>query len=361
VWDVVVCGGGPAGAVAAHQLARAGLRVLLADRVDPQAHKIGEALAGTAARLLRSLGLPAPPEGGHTPIGGNLSVWGTDVPVATDFLRDPDGPGWRLDRRRFDMELRSAAVAAGARPRTAHLAEVAREGDMWRVGFDDGGTARARWLVDATGRRAALARKLGAVRHRDVRLVAVYALGRAAPEFRSNRTLIEAVPGGWWYAARLPSGDAVAGFHTDPRTAVPLVRSPAAWERALAGTRHLPALLGGTRFDRPLGATEACGARLNKVLGDGWVACGDAAQSFDPVSAQGILSALHGGLKAAELVQAALRGDEPDRDAHAGQLDRIRRTYLARRLAAYRAERRWPQAPFWARQGADETAEAVAC
>ncbi|HEV7368226.1 NAD(P)/FAD-dependent oxidoreductase [Arenibaculum sp.] len=353
MWDVVVCGGGPAGAVASHQLARAGHRVLLADRIDPDAHKVGEALPGAAARLLRALGLPVPPgDGGHAPIGGNLSAWGADAPVATDFLRDPDGPGWRLDRRRFDAELRSAAAAAGAGLRTAHLVELAREGREWRIGFDDGGTVRARWLVDATGRRAAVARKLGAVRHRDARLVAVYALGKASPAFRANRTLIEAVPRGWWYAARLPSGDAVAGFHTDPRDAVPLVRDHEAWEQALAQSRHVFALMGGTRFDRPLGATEACGARLNEVLGDGWVACGDAAQSFDPVSAQGILSALHGGMKAAELVRAALEGAAPDRDAYRAQLDRIRRTYLARRLAAYRSERRWPEERFWTRHGA---------
>ena len=88
MWDAVIAGAGPAGAVAAYELARRGRRVLLADAVDPAAPKVGEALPGAAVRLLRSIELPVPAAGGpHTPIGGNLSSWNSDQLVANDFLR----------------------------------------------------------------------------------------------------------------------------------------------------------------------------------------------------------------------------------------------------------------------------------
>lgn len=347
----MVAGGGPAGAVAARQLALAGLRVVLADRIDPERHKVGEALSGAAVRLLRSLSLPVPKPGGpHTIISGNLSVWNSEIPIPTDFIRDPDGPGWRLDRRRFDAELRDAAMKAAVTWRPAQLTEVVRSGDAWRVCFDDGSTAHAHWLVDATGRRAAIARRLGSVRRRDAHLVAVYAMGRAPATFQLNRTLIEAAPNGWWYAARLPSGQAIAGLHTCPRDAVPLIRQPDRWRQAMAATTTLSALLAGISFDRLLGAIDACGSQLDRMVGDGWVACGDAAQSFDPISAQGILSALHGGMKAAELVLGALMGTGETPADYARRLAQIRQAYLIRRRAAYRTERRWLTAPFWLSQ-----------
>ncbi|MGI5430721.1 NAD(P)/FAD-dependent oxidoreductase [Streptomyces sp. CA-179760] len=73
---------------------------------------------------------------------------------------------------------------------------------------------RCEWVVDATGRRAAIGRGQGRYRKQD-RLVAVYALfARRLPGRRSEDTelgtLVEAVPGGWWYMARVPAGRLVA-------------------------------------------------------------------------------------------------------------------------------------------------------
>src|SRR6202051_2215424 len=159
MWDAVVRAAGPAGAVAAAGLARAGRRVLLADRPNAGC-KIGEALPGAAARLLRALDLPAPaPQGPPAPIAGTLSAWGAPDFVGTDSLRDPYGAPWRLDRRRFDADLREAARVAGATVRPARLREVARDGDGLRLQFDDGGMERARWVGDASGRSGRLPRE----------------------------------------------------------------------------------------------------------------------------------------------------------------------------------------------------------
>ncbi|MGH6921027.1 MAG: NAD(P)/FAD-dependent oxidoreductase, partial [Geminicoccaceae bacterium] len=176
MWDVVVAGAGPAGAVAAYVLARSGRRVLLADPVDPKVPKFGEALPGAAVRLLRSIGLPAPDSAGpHVPIGGNLSSWNADQLIASDFFREPDGPGWRLDRACFDAQLRAAAVHAGASYRSVRVAALDRLDAGCTVRLKDGGTEMARWIIDATGRRATIARRQGARRGRDARLIALYA------------------------------------------------------------------------------------------------------------------------------------------------------------------------------------------
>jgi flavin-dependent dehydrogenase len=348
MWDVIVAGAGPAGSVAAYVLARNGCRVLLADIVDPKAPKIGEALPSAAVRLLRSIELPVPStKGPHTPISGNLSSWNTDELVAADFISDPDGLGWRLDRARFDADLRTAAIQAGANYRSARVNDLERQDAGWNIRFSDHGNELARWIIDATGRRAAIGRRLGAKRLRDMRLIALYAIGTPAKGVQINRTVIEAVPRGWWYGALLPNGALLAGFHARHRDAVFLLTDPDGWRHALRDTRHVGPMFADTFFDSPCRALEAGGAQLNRYGGDGWIACGDAALSFDPISGQGIFSALYGGMTAGRVISHALNNSRTNLERYSRQLENVRRLYLARCRAVYRNERRWIDQPFW--------------
>lgn len=350
-YDVAVAGAGPAGAVAAGLLARAGLSVLLCDpRLGLVAApaKPGDALPGAADRLLRACGLPPPGASGlHRPIGGNISIWGSPDPIHRDFLNEPDGAGVRLDRAAFEAELVGIARAAGADVRPVRLVHVARDAGRWTLAGRDGGRWRAAFLVDAGGRAAPLARRLGARRRRDEPLVAVVGRGRACPEYRLSRTLVETVPQGWWYAALLPDGAPVFMLHTRPADAARFVARPDEWRAALEAARHVATAFPGATLDAPLRAHEAGGAWLDPMHGPGWVAVGDAALSFDPASAQGIFSALHGGMTVAHAIPAALRGNDTRLEAYAAALIEIRRLYRARLRAHYASERRWPDAPFW--------------
>ena len=350
MWDVVVAGAGPAGATAAARLARAGRRVLLADR-SAAGNKIGEALPGAAVRLLRALDLPAPvPGGAHAPIAGMLSAWGAPDFTATESLRDPYGTAWRLDRLRFDDDLRQAALAAGATPWPARLRDVADAGDGLRLQFDDGSVAHTGWLVDASGRSARPARKLGAGRRHNSRLIALYRIGKCADfcaNFHDSRTFIEASAEGWWYAARLPSGAVIAALHTDAAEAARIKAKPQRWRALLAATHRLGPLFAAVQFTQTLPATDAGGAILSPFYGERWVACGDAAMSFDPISGQGIFAALHSGREAAAAVHAALGGERALLGAYAQRMAEVWSIYRARRAALYASEQRWPDRPFW--------------
>lgn len=348
-----MAGAGPSGAVAAHRLARAGRTVLL---VEPHAlaggpMKPGEALAGVAVRVLRACGLPTPDANPvHRPIGGNVSLWGSDVPIHRDFMTEPDGPGWRLDRRAFEADLLDAARTAGATVEARQFQGAEREGDAWRVTLD-GEDVTARWLIDATGRRAFVARKLGAERRRGQPLVALIGYGAGNDAYRNERNLIEATPYGWWYAALQPDLRPVFMLHTRPNGAGPngfgrLER----WQAALAATTLIASAFPEPVIDG-LRGYEACGAWLKPVFGDGWIACGDAALSFDPCSGQGLLSALQDGMAAAAAVDAALAGDRSSLSAYAARIDNSRAVYCTQLRAHYAAETRWPQAAFWSTTG----------
>lgn len=394
--DAAVAGGGPAGAVAALVLAGAGHRVLLVDdragddrtgddrtgddRAEdnragddrtggggaqddgagggPGAVKIGEFLPPAARPLLRDLGLlDGFLAAAHPASTGTSSAWGSAALHERSHLFDPYGHGWHLDRRRFDALLRDAARAAGAEPLRATVLE--RIGDRLLV-RERGGAVRelhCRWSVDATGRRCTIGRRHGRRRRQD-RLVAAYAVFAdrrpGGPPDREARTLVEAAPHGWWYTTLIPAGRLVAHL-TDPDLADPRLRTPEGFWHGITRTGHLRRRLDG--YD-PAAApaprwTAAHGLRLTPAAGDGWIAAGDAALAFDPLSSQGILTALHTGARAGQAVAACLA--DPGRTAavladYRGFLDGIETAYRGNHAQAYRQERRWPQHPFWERR-----------
>ena len=168
--DVVVLGGGPAGAAAAITLARAGRSVVVIEKSHYEQARIGETLPPAARPLLVRLAVWEPfLLAGHLPSPGVLSVWGDDELHETHFIFNPHGQGWHLDRQQFDTMLAQAASQAGA-----HLycgAQVTSclplAVDRWQVAFTSGRRQhqlRATFLIDATGRAAVLARWQGAHR-----------------------------------------------------------------------------------------------------------------------------------------------------------------------------------------------------
>ena len=312
--------------------------------------KPGDALPGAALRVLRACDLPAPSQStAHRPIGGNISAWGGPAAVRRDFFAEPDGPSWRLDRRVFEADLIAAAREAGVDARAHALQDARREGEVWRLRWREGGSGTARWLIDATGRSAAFARKLGARRHFDEPLVAIVGHGLPDPGFAIERSLVETTPDGWWYAALLPDRRPVFMLHTRPGWRV----APDLWRARLAATRHIAPAFPNMRVEGPLRGYDARGGWLAPVHGDGWIACGDAALSFDPCAAQGLFSALYLGMAAADATLAALRGERAAAAAYAAQCVDIRAIYRRRVQAHYAEERRWPEADFWRTGGWD--------
>src|SRR6185369_9846679 len=146
--------------------------------------------------------------------------------------------------------------------------------------------------------------------------------------------LVEAVRGGWWYSAPLPGGKLVAVHMTDAEGISRRgLSSPAGWWAALSATvhtRHRVAAHRG-RLIGPLATIAADSSRLERVGGRGWLAAGDAAAAFDPLSSRGLMAAMAGGLEAARTARRWLGGDEDAVEVYAAGLARDYGAYLLNR------------------------------
>jgi flavin-dependent dehydrogenase len=355
---VAVAGGGPAGAVASLVLARRGLRVVVLESRAAPERKVGECLPPSLSPLLRHLGLEDL-LAGHLRSLGNRFVWGSPVPGERPFLAGTRGDGWHVDRLAFEAGLAERAVAAGVDwRRGCRLDRCARADSAdggWRLEIETlagRDVLAADFVADATGRPARLARRLGARRLRYDRLVGAAALLRSPAPAADTYTLVEAVPAGWWYSALLADGRLAVAFMTDGDLLDRQVLRPAVWWGALEETGETRARVErhSYRMDDQVRILPAETSRLDRIAGEGWLALGDAAAAYDPLSSNGVGSAMGSGFYAGNAIADLLAGSA---DALPAYLDLLQRAYgacLDLQRHHYAQERRWPESPFWSRR-----------
>lgn len=162
-------------------------------------------------------------------------------------------------------------------------------------------------------------------------------------------TLIEAEELGWWYAASLPNRTLAVALASDPG----IVRDhglahPSTWLARLHRNKHVARRVGEGSLRRGgLVARIAPTSRIDCFAGARWLAVGDAAASCDPISSQGIMNALQGGIRAANAIATALTIGRLDLRVYADNLARSFSEHLINRSYFYTLERRWARSPFW--------------
>jgi flavin-dependent dehydrogenase len=353
-FDVVVIGGGPAGSITAMLLARSGCSVAIVDQPRGGGMSIGETLPPQASKLITALGLSGKFQAqGHRPSPGIVSVWGSAEPWANDFLYSIHGNGWHIDRRKFNAMLTEEATGAGAVFfEAAEIEDCAQDDRGWCLRVSRSGAPHAltcRFAVDARGRCPAGA--FGPSRRTVFdRLVAVAALCPPAPHHSpSDYTFIEAVDEGWFYSALLPSSEYIVAYMTDGDIyAAARSRNPAYLENQLAKAPNTRERIAGALPNfRSFSAVTSPRASVAQPT---WLAVGDAARSYDPLSGLGLYTAMSMASEAAPIVMELLEGNKKriadsehsNREAFA-QYQQVRQDYYAK-------ERRWPNSDFWCRR-----------
>jgi flavin-dependent dehydrogenase len=323
-FDVVVVGGGPAGAAVATWLARAGHGVALLDRARfPRDKACGEFLTPKARTILEDLG-----------VWSALRVAGARTLKAT-LLCAPDGSrarhapahgpaGYALRRVCLDAALLENARRAGVEGCAVRELLRADSGRVCGVQIIDAeGVPQslcARLVIGADGAHSLVARRLGLVRAlprlQRIALVSHWS-GVAGP--------VDAIE-------MRTSGSVVCGTLSPehrpdaPNTANLTLVVPTAWASEIAGRagdwveRTLqarfpdlaPRFAGAAR--EPAVRTVGCfGHVCRPAIADGALLVGDAATFIDPFTGEGVYFGLRGAQMAAEAADHSLRAGDTSR------------------------------------------------
>lgn len=354
--DITIVGAGVAGCTAAIALAPA-YKVILIDKHAEPTERIGESLPPTARRVLKRLGLASDFEGqSHLVSQGMQSCWGGEQLQVNDSLRNPDGSGWHLDRTAFENFLRTTAQRRGALPLwPTRIAASELASDCWQLTTDTGERIQSRWVIDASGRAASFARGQGA---RKIVVDHLAACWTAVPDRgTSGFGQIAAVENGWWYSAPVPGNKRIISFQTDSDLLDAKIRNSAADFFEFARQTPIIAKVlhdaDAHRLREPqslenqtINVVSASSTRLERVVGTQWLALGDAALSFDPLSSQGMFHAMASALQMADL----FLNRQSLRDVYPSQIERVWLHYLEHRRIFYQQEQRWSDRTFWQRR-----------
>ena len=356
-----VIGGGPAGAVTAITLMGRGYSVGVFEKDIEPRQKIGECLTPGANSILSALGmLDTMESSGHLPSVGNRAFWGNDEPIERDFLFGTKGNGWHLDRYHFEAQLINLAKSSGVKCFAGYrLCDLQRESNQWRIHLENAKQTReveAAIIVDATGRRRAIARKYTKI-HRAIlfggapdKLVGLAGI-LSTPNnsnLKDRFTVVEATKYGWCYSALLNDGRLVVTLMTDAdllpkgdRWNILLAKAPKTQQRII---EH------GGELANPPKVQIAAGSRLERAYGQGWISVGDCALAFDPLSSFGITSAMGSAYYAAQAAADFLEGDDKSLITYQATLDQTWENYVSEHTEIYGIEKRWPSSPFWMRR-----------
>ena len=337
--DVLILGGGPAGATAALQLARAGHRVAILEKTTFPRFHVGESLIPADTDVFRRLGLAdaLSPErlpqvrkdGVEFRTGDGLH--GSRIKFAEGL--NPRGAAtvsFNAERAPLDAALLDAATAAGA-----ELFADARVESILRLHDGDvavqtaAGTFEAKYLIDATGQGAVVGRHLKQRRHFDhAALKKVAYFGHFAQVDRDNALGDDEISmvlcdEGWFWMIPVDQDRVSIGMVLDANVAKDVQRRENVPNHQMLawGIARCPLIADRT--------TNATFPERNHVASDFSYTCapysgpghfliGDAATFLDPVFSTGVFLGLEGALDAAARLDRVLKGTLTPARARAG-------------------------------------------
>jgi flavin-dependent dehydrogenase len=332
--DVVIVGGGPAGSTAAFALAKRGYDVLLLDKARHPRETVGESILPSAWKYFDLLGVSEAIErDGYVKKAGGVVVWGDQITEISfrDFAYER--PGLHVERDAMDFLLLDNARRTGARVREGlRAASFAQDsgGDTQVAIADEAGQQSqisCRFLVDATGQAAFVARQQGGRRlDQDFRFVSLWGYF-AGSHYVSSGGMIRPfhdMPAHhpMTFVSRLADWGWVWHIPLREMTSVGInvpidhyrrdVARHASIEdyflETCANTKHLRDLLSAARLTNgSVRVLRDYSYLPDSVAGPGYFVVGDAAGFVDPIFSIGVVMALYSGYLAAWAIDRSLR------------------------------------------------------
>jgi flavin-dependent dehydrogenase len=359
--DVAIIGDGPAGSTVASMLAKSGISVCLIGLPPSSSNKIlfGETLSPNIKFPLKYLGVWKDfLDDEHLPSAGNLSAWGEEKIREKNFIFNPNIHGWHLDRLKFNLMLLNAARRVGAYYFNSKIESVDKHfNNGFEISFKNQNGLMPHFLhsdfvVDATGRKSWFSYKMGIRKSIFDNLCGYVCFFSSGIEGDSDSmTLIESVSDGWWYTALLPRNIRVISFFTDSNLPISVsMKAFSEWKKTMIrNTKYVRMSIDKYNYHAISGPQimMSNSSRLEKMVGENWLAVGDAAATYDPLSSRGIITAINDSINASVTIIKHLNGDVQCLEDYNKCIIANFDNYLKERSYYYKLEKRWTDSAFW--------------
>jgi flavin-dependent dehydrogenase len=354
--DVIVVGGGPAGAAVAARLARLGHEVLLFEKERFPRFHIGESLLPCSLALFRELGvMPALEKADFlpkyaaefvTPDGSARQRY-----AFADGLVEGSPSAFQVDRSEFDRVLLEHAKVEGVRVLEEHQVvkfrvELAERVEVTvRTAGSAELTARAEMLVDASGQNALVASRLG-LRQMEPELknFAVFSHFEGAARatgLAEGDISVVLVSEGWWWVIPLRNDRTSIGFVGPARALGGRKPDEAFLTEGIAAAPYLAERFARARRVADVRTISDWSYTSRALAGDRFVLVGDAGAFIDPVFSTGVHLGLTGALRAAAAIDRAVRARRFERGSfleYERDMRRLVATYTELVKGFYRPE-----------------------
>jgi flavin-dependent dehydrogenase len=356
--DVVIAGAGPAGSTACYLLAGLGFRVLLLEKSEFPRYQIGESLTPSIVPVLDFLQLRQTVEGGgFLRMAGHTVCWSSPEPRTGYYSPDKSRMGFQVWRESFDALLLEHA-------RRQKGAEIRLGVGVNQVSIDRRGVTvhaarqkpvRTRFFIDATGHAGILARHDLRQRDPDFRTLGITGYWRNAASPRDvdfGNTLLEAYENGVVWSVPLQNGLRNVTLLVDWSQGR-RIRELGLRDFYLSEMNRL-SYVSKFLFEATLSAvplvSDATLYTARRFAGKRFLLLGDAGLFIDPLSSEGVQTAMASAITGAVVINTILNRPAAAASALAFYGDAQTHAYSTHyRQSAeyYDQERRWPDSIFW--------------
>ena len=325
-YDVVIIGGGPAGAISAIQLRNAGYSVKVLEKIKFPRFVIGESLLPRCNELLDEVGILATVEEAYFQLKGGVTFQNEEdeykIIHFTENLGQKYNSSFQVRREVFDNLLLDKAEELGASIGMETEVIAYDENENIVTAVDKEGKEKsyhARKVIDASG--------YGRVLPRLLNLESNSSLASRCAVFCRVKNDIRAKDGTDGYISVYIVGDNDAWIWNIPlsatETSVGIVCSEeyfqvfdgdkdAFWNHIVENNSHAKVRYAKASKINDVGRVGGYSSDVTKMFGDNFVLVGNATEFLDPIFSSGVTLALESGVKVSNLTIAEFEGKNVD-------------------------------------------------
>ncbi|GAB5418249.1 MAG: NAD(P)/FAD-dependent oxidoreductase [Crocinitomicaceae bacterium] len=306
--DVVIVGSGISGLVLSKLLKEQQIDHVVLQRVEQRkALELPETLPPSTLVLLESLNLLELFSKSSSKTFGYHSLWKSEV-LQTDtfFNHNPYKYGLKLNKTQLLQDLQS--IVSDHMVSFHNLTELERTNKSVTITVEtesEEHTIHGKILVDATGRNRAMVKQLGILSESFDDQIA---LSCHLPYFKHPKLVhpifVESFEHGWGIVSPLNNATNAMTLYTQKGSPLlPDLKAYSNWENLLANTKILKDFLSDNPDQKVFGG-NANSSRAAQITGPNWLAIGDAAIAFDPLSSHGVSNAIYCASAAAKAIDS---------------------------------------------------------